>query len=249
MRARMTTWSWSANGWATSPGWRGFAAAAKGLDDGRFPHLKPLLTGLSGLMDSHVSSDEVRRALPELAALMHRDVLSSTRIICESDGRVVDRQVDSAPIDLHTFHRYGPDVDPTTPWIGLAQVGIEGYEFVVRTRGDDQAELLRACILLQDARAETELWTTEDTRHADPTVIVRFTNAETGEAITVRTFAIHERLHWPNGSYWNDGLPQGTLRRNPGLPRVWLTWTVRFRPRWKDVEHSVLVGGLRMLLP
>lgn len=163
-------------------------SVASGLPADRFGNLAQIMAGLSGLMDSYQPAADVRRAAPELDALLREDHLGSTRIICAGSDWVVDNEVDRGGIDYGSFHSLDYVAGYNAPWPDLVELGIEGYEFVVRTRAKRPGELLRARILEQ----EWDEGNVETHRHGRPThaSLVTFTNRETGESIRVRSFGI-----------------------------------------------------------
>lgn len=163
-------------------------SVASGLPADRFGNLAQIMSELSGLMDSYQPASAVRRALPELDALLREDHLGSTRIICAGRDWVVDNEVDRGPIDYASFRSLDHAAGYNAPWPDLVELGIEGYEFVVRTRAEQPRELLRARVLKQEWDPGNVEYHEHGRRRQ--VSLVTFTNRETGESIRVRSFGI-----------------------------------------------------------
>lgn len=171
---------------------------AAGLPGERFENLVAILSGLSGMMDSFSPASDVRRALPELEELLREDHAGSTRTIAELSGSPVENELDRGPIQFDEFHSLGPSPYYASPWPDLVELGIVRYEFVVRNRENPPSELLRARILQQK-------WNSESVEHAStwgnkPTSRMTFTNLQTGESVTARSFGISTRPRPPDES-------------------------------------------------
>lgn len=165
------------------------------LDEERFPVLAPVLTGLSGLMDSHLPAVVARRALSELVALLEENSpLGTTRMVCGFGGAIVDDAIDRGSVDYTTFRSLGPWVVRTPELADIVDVGLEGWDFVVKTHEGD-SELLRARLLGQVWHEETVDRTTEG---AQPTALVTFSDVMSGETIHVRSFGLSVREPWPD---------------------------------------------------
>ncbi|WP_145978803.1 hypothetical protein [Granulicoccus phenolivorans] len=202
-------------------------AVASGLDPGRFGRLTEILEGLSGMMDDLLPADEARAALPELEALLRESVIGSTRVLHELDGSVIDDELDSRPIDYVAFRSLGPSPGFRSEFDELVELGVEGYDFVVRSRGAVPGELFRARLVNQvwdHASASGPV-----TKYDDPIGLVTFTNVETGEEITVRSFGVRTRMRWPDGSLWDEEkgawlhYPEGFMvgERKRMVPELW----------------------------
>ncbi|GAA2434670.1 hypothetical protein A7G45_18250 [Mycolicibacterium llatzerense] len=167
-------------------------SVAVGLPVDRFGDLTIILAGLSGLMDSYTPASEIRRALPELELLLREDHLGSTRTISTLGGFVIEDELDWGPIVLDKFHSLGPSPYYESPWPDLVELGVIGYEFVVRSREEPANELLRTRILEQKWDPESiELAPALDGR---PTSRMTFTNLQTMESVTARSFGVSTRL-------------------------------------------------------
>ncbi|MDX1876993.1 hypothetical protein SBE55_04085 [Mycolicibacterium sp. 141076] len=167
-------------------------SVAVGLPVDRFGNLAMILAGLSGLMDSYTPASEIRRALPELELLLQEGHLGSTRTISTLSGFVVENKLDWGPIALDEFHSLGPSPYYESPWPDLVELGVIGYEFVVRSREQPANELLRTRILEQKWDPESvEFGQAPDGR---PTSRITFTNLQTMESVTARSFGVSARL-------------------------------------------------------
>lgn len=170
--------------------WLRSATAELPID--RFGNLTRILSGLSGLMDSFTPASEIRHALPELEALLREDHLGSTRTITDLSGFVVEDELDWGPIELDEYRSLGPSPYYKSPWHDLVELAVVGYEFVVRTRDDPADELLRARILRQ--KWDPESVEVAAAAGSKPSSRVTFTNLQTNESVTVRSFGISTQL-------------------------------------------------------
>lgn len=154
-----------------------FRAMAGHLDRSRFGRIGALIASLSGLMDSSTPAVDIEAALPELMELLTENRLGTSRMVCGLGGVVVDFDLDWGPVDydrlapIRGFHGSHPPRDEKV------RVGVQGYEFVITSWGDEHSELLRARWLRQN-------WD-------DPAgSMVTFANDETSESIRVRSRGI-----------------------------------------------------------
>lgn len=190
-------------------------SVASGLPSGRFANLAVVLSGLSGLMDSYLPAADAVRALPELEALLSEDCVGSTRIIC-ADGGVIDNDVDRGFIDHERFRSVDAVQNDDLRWSEVVEIGLQGYDFVLRSRDARPRELLRARILKQEW--ETTTVESSGARPHRSISLFAFTNIETGDAVRVQSFGIAERLRWPDGSYSNkDAEGDRYLWRYPAM--------------------------------
>lgn len=200
------------------------------LDGDRYKHVAPILTGLSGIMDDILPAEEARAALPELDTLMHESIVGSTRTIQEIDGTLIADELDHGPIDYDSFRSLGPSSGFESQFDDLVELGVVGYDFVVRSRAATPLELFRARIVAQSWDHGQESKTAS--MHEDPVSLVTYRNIETGQHVTVQSFGVSTRLRWPDGTFWDDRM--GPLRhypeifivgeRNVMLPEMW--WTL-----------------------
>lgn len=173
-----------------------FRSIAAGLAKERFGNLVDFIGGLSGLMDDFVPVEVVRQVLPELQTLMGERSIGATRIICSGDGASVNGHVDRGPFDYRRFRSLDAlTVGGGPPWPDLVELGVQGDDLVVRSRGDDSRELLRARILEQTWDPSAEESTSADD---DPSSQVTFRNAETGESIRVRSYGFCQKVYPPS---------------------------------------------------
>ncbi|OBH17954.1 hypothetical protein [Mycolicibacter sinensis] len=185
-------------------------SVAAGLPADRFGNLAEILCGLSGMMDSYQPASDVRRASPELDALLRQDYVGLTRIICADGDWVVDNQVDRGAVDYASFHSLDYGAGYNAPWPDLVELGIEAYEFVVRTRAEQPRELLRARILRQEWDAGNVEYHEHGRRRQ--VSLVTFTNVQNGESVRVRSFGISS-VAVSDDAAGHGGLPNGDERR------------------------------------
>lgn len=162
-------------------------SSMRALSSDSYPDLEPILAGLLGLMDDSLPAEAARSALPELDRLLREDVLGSTRIICEIAGQTVDNDVDWGLIDYESFTPIGPQqaVDAET-----VKLGIRGHHFAIETSAPEARELLRCRVLRQQWHEETARLPPEASRLDQATAMITFTDVETDESVTVRSFGI-----------------------------------------------------------
>lgn len=168
-----------------------------------------------------------REALPELEEFLKESVVGSTRTLQTHRGEIIIDGLDRHPIDYDSFRSFG--VPPKAPPADeqVVMLGVQGYDFVVRSPGDDGRELFRARTVWQkwDADAQSRPATRYDAPHS----LVTFHNAETGEAVTVRSHGVYTHRPWPNGTYWDDEdgflsyYPEAFFvgERKVMLPKIW----------------------------
>lgn len=186
---------------------------AEALPRARFARLAEILSHLSGMMDSHLPVADAQRALPELDALLEQDLVGSTRIVC-GDETVINNDVDRGHIDYHEFKVLSPYSGYPSPWPDLVELGLHGYEFVVRARGKGRRELLRARLLRQEWDQSGADYDADS--RGTPASLVTFTNIENGDSIRVRSFGLAGKIRLPDEMTPNRNVDSdGSLRHYP----------------------------------
>lgn len=217
----------------SSVGW--LRAATSGIDDAKFAHLGPILSGLSGMMDSRLQAAEAEAAMPELEQLLQEPAVGATRTLQESgDGYLIETAIGMAPFDDTVFHSLGPASHYLPEQVDLVVLGVRGLEFVVRARdahGEDGRELFSARMVEQVWHRDLETPPASDYR--DPVSLVTFRNIENDASITVKSLGIRVHRRWPTGKYWEE--KRGYLGHYPRaffigerkvmLPEVWVPLT------------------------
>lgn len=176
--------------------------AASGLDQDRFPHLFPILSRIRGLMDETLPATEARAALPELEALLREPCLGTTRTLQELDGTIIEGDLDLWQPSDSGFVSLGPWSQYQSQYANLVELGIDGYEFVVRTRGEKPRELFRARMVTQTVHHSSDSTSAHSHKHTE--LYVTFRNVVTDERIKVRSFGVRASGKWPNGKLRDD---------------------------------------------